>query len=755
MCIKMKVQIFFLAFLVGAVTGQTQFCDMCSGAGSPLNSGFIIPFLALGENTNPTCQQIYDFANTAVSANDDICSSLIQSQKDFCGCPGAAVAPINSCSLCEGGAFPMKINAVTPFEDTCSELDTYLRYLSADQCLTERISDIMRSDVFCECPGSAADCTMCSDGTNNLVNPDRKVPFYEFLGGAFSSTCQELADFYTIYDTEDPEFSSCDFIGILSRYCGCVSEPVTDPVGACHVCADGSTPARADFFITEIDMTCGELETYLNFIPADQCDHQWIADFERFGYMCGCPSATATCPICPDGSLEISNPDGVIPYMVIPNNENPTCRELSTLGAVAKPEELILDDCSLFHAQASFCGCTGTTKPVTTCDFCPGGESPPNTSLNTPFGDTCGELNDYLSYLTPEHCNTERVDFIKRQDFLCGCTSATTTCPLCADHGSHDVTFDDRHIPLLSLPLNPNPTCGEMVNFIAANDGDLSEAGCSALQEYQGYCGCPSTSPKNECSFCPNGGTIATPEKVVSELFTCQDLEDFVSFLSTDQCAQGDRDFEQIQGFAFTCGCPNVEPTCTLCYNNQVPPVGSALVGDREGTTCDEYADYVHTLSATSCSLNRPEIDAYATTCGCGRPVPPPTATPITPSPPRNEDDDGFAPLTESQLEKRRQTVVIVIAVVVPVVLGVLVMLYYCFFGKPKPSNDKFLSDPNDTENGGRRLPVDNMVGSISMSDVPISPTKAPASPPAESFVIAEEVDDETLGVDGSDRKIV
>lgn len=743
----MKVHIFLLAFLVGAVTGQTQFCDMCGGTGAPVNSGFVIPFLALGENTNPTCQEIYDFANTAITQNDEICASLIQSQKDFCGCPGAAVVPYNECSLCSGGATPMNINAVTPFEDTCSELDTYLRYLTADQCGTERIADITRTDAFCGCPGAKPDCTMCSDGTNNMANPDRKVPFFEFLGGSFSTTCQELADIYTIYDTEDPNFSTCDFLQILPRWCGCLDEPVNSPVGACSVCSDGSFPAKADFFIEEIDMTCGDLQTYLSFIPADQCSHEWIADFERFGYMCGCATATATCPICADGSVDITNPDGVIPYMVIPNNENPTCRELATLGVVAKPDELILDDCSLFEAQASYCGCPGTTKPVTTCNFCPGGELPPNASLDTPFGDTCGELNEYLSFLTPDHCDTQRVDFIKRQDFLCGCTTATSTCPLCANHGSHDVTFDGRHIPLLSLPLNPNPTCGEMVNFIAANDGDLSEAGCLALQEYQGYCGCPETAPTNQCSFCPNGGSVATPDKVVSDVFTCQDLEDFVSFLSADQCAAGDRDFEQIQGFAFTCGCPNVQPTCTLCFDGQSPPSPSTLIGDSSGRTCAQYSDYVHTLSEMSCTLQKPDIDAFATNCGCGRPVPPPTATPINTSP-SSEDDDAFIrpPLTQAELDRRRQMVVITIAVVIPLVLALLVMVYYFMYGRPKPVDDKILTDPNDTP-----LPVENMVGSISMSDVPIqSPKKA--SPPAESFAIAEEVESE---MDSEDHKIV
>jgi len=529
---------------------------------------------------------------------------------------------------------------------------------------------------------------------------------------------------------------------------------VNFPVNACKICSDGTAPAKAEKFIPELQMTCGELETYMNYLPADQCEMPWIADFQRFDYLCGCSNSTAPCPICPDGSIEISNPDSVVPYLIIPNNENPTCQELATLGVIAEAGELVLDDCSLFEAQASFCGCAGTTKPETTCEFCPGGESPPNESLNTPFGDTCQELSDYLSYLTPEECATERVGFIKRQDFLCGCPSATTTCALCADHGSNDVTYDERHIPLLSLPLNPNPTCGEMVEFIAVNDGDLSDAGCSALQEYQGYCGCPATSVKNQCSFCPNGGLVATPDKVVSDVFTCQDLEDFVSFLTVDQCGQDDKDFEQIQAYAFVCGCPNVEPACNFCYGDKKLPSGSSLIGDSDGTTCAEYEEYIHTLPASSCATGRNEIDSFATACGCGSPVAPPTSSPgLSPSSSTSDDDFIQPSLTQNQLEKKRKTIVITIAVLVPVILALLTIVYYFVVGKPKPFDDKLLTEPDSAENGGRPLPVENMVGSLSMSDIPIQSPRSPAPPPAQSFSIDEE--DESSQVTDPDHKIV
>jgi len=688
-----------------------------------------------------------------------------------------------------------------------------LRFLPPDLCLTERVASIMRVDAFCGCPGVAADCYMCDDSTNNLSNPDRKVPFYEFLGSSFSSTCQDLADFYTLYDTDDPEISTCQFVQIESGYCGCQSNLDNSPVNACQFCPDGSAPSSGDKFIPEFQMTCSELELYMNYVPADQCEMPWIKGFQRFDYFCGCASATAPCPICPDGSIEVSKPDAIIPYLIIPNNENPTCEQLATLGVIADPGELVLDDCSVFEAQADFCGCPGATKPQVTCDFCPGGDLPQNPTLITPFGDTCEELNEYLSYLPSNQCDSDRVGFIKRQDFLCGCPSATTSCALCADHGSNDITYSERHIPLLTLPLNTNPTCGEVVEFMAVNDGDLSDAGCSALQQYQGYCGCTATVAKNDCSFCPNGGTPSNPDKVVSDDFTCQGLYDFVSFLRMDECTADSIDFKQIQAFAYICGCPNTQPSCTLCPPEIDPPSPSKLTGDIDGSTCGEYAEYVASLTDDQCKSQTDEIKATASVCGCGTPAAAPTTAipptmsaaekcpiqqnanlctdqlldtvtekcdcyafcdskflkcqtaeggllqsfecsgiPITgcnragiasstPSPPAIEEK--VASKNQETVEKgsNGSTVVIIVAVIVPFILALLTVVWYFTTRASTKQENKSVAEL-ETGHDDSPLPIQAMEGSLSMSDVQMTPSAAtspPAvasSPPPESFSI-------------------
>ena len=814
----MDIPTIFLSLFVFGVSAQDEFCDMCGTGQQPANVDLIVPFLAIGDNDNPTCQQVFGFGSQSVKPTDEVCS-LIKSHKDFCGCPGASTAPLNFCSLCPEGATPLKLNAVTPFEDTCSELDTYLKYLPADLCLTERVGSIMRADAFCGCPGVKAECYMCDDDTNNLSNPDRLVPFYEFLGNSFSSTCQELADFYTLYDTDDPELSTCDFVKVESGYCGCQSNIDNSPVNACKLCSDGSAPVNGDKYIEEFKMTCSQLESYMRYIPADQCEMPWIVDFMRFDYFCGCAAATAPCPICSDGTTEIANPDAIIPYLIIPNNENPTCRQLATLGVIAEPGELVLDDCSIFEAQADFCGCPGATKPLESCEFCSDGAVPPNPSLITPFGDTCEELSEYLSFLPSDQCDNDRIGFIKRQDFFCGCPSATTSCALCADHGSNAIAFADRRIPLLSLPLNTNPTCQEVVEFMAVNDGDLSDAGCSALQGYAGYCGCPETTVISECSFCPYGDTPSNSDKVVSDLFTCQGLHDFVSFLDKDGCSEDSNDFRQIQAFAYICGCRNVEPICTLCPEGIDPPNGNQFTGDSDGTTCVEYAEFVASLTYDQCTNQESEIIATASVCGCERSDNQPTSgnadevgkcpiqqnaelctdqlldsvtakcdcyafcdsefrecqsaeggllssnecsgTPITgcnragtfSSPTPGTPSIGKAE-SEQELEKINKSgsnlPVIISATVVPVVLAILVLLYYCFTRKSTQQDPKINAGFDGSESSTPLPPVQAMEGSLSMSDIPMTSPTSAASPPPESFA-----SDETPMDTHHDSKIV
>jgi hypothetical protein len=284
------------------------------------------------------------------------------------------------------------------------------------------------------------------------------------------------------------------------------------------------------------------------------------------------------------------------------------------------------------------------------------------------------------------------------------------------------------------LPLNSNPTCGEVVEFMSVNDGDLSQAGCSALQEYQGYCGCPAIPVKNECSFCPNGGTPFNPDKVISDVFTCQGLYDFVSFLRMDECGENASDFKQIQAFAYVCGCPDVQPSCTLCPAGIDPPSATKLADSNEGTACGEYAEFVASLTENECTSQQNEIRETASVCGCGWVVTTPEiddgVPSSTPPPPTVQDDDFTEILVEqTKSKKTSKNLVIIIAVIVPVVLALLTVVYYFYSRKSTHRDSKFVANPDGTENEGHRVPVEGMEGSLSMSDI---------QPPPESFSLDE-----------------
>jgi hypothetical protein len=713
---------------------------------------------------------------------DDVCD-IIQAHKHFCGCPEALNSPLNNCFLCADGSNPTNLSAETPFEDNCSELDTYLRYLPEDLCATERAEAIRRTDVYCGCAGATVDCYMCDDETNNLDNPDSLVPFFSFLRDSFSATCRELAAFYTVYNTND-EISICDFVKLESRYCGCQSEADASPVGACKLCPDGAAPALGSKVIDELEMTCDELETYLSYVAADQCSMPWITDLQRFDYFCGCAAATAECPMCLDQSVDLTNPDAIIPYLIIPRNENPTCQQLATLGVIAAPGELVIEDCYIFSSQAAFCGCPNTTKPTTGCQFCPNGTTPSNPDLVTPFGDTCSELSEYLTFLSPDECSSQRVGFIQRQDFLCGCSKATTDCAFCSEDGSNEVSQPGRHIPLLSLPLNSNPICKEVVEFLAINDGVLSDEGCSALQSYRGYCGCPAVAAVNQCSFCPNGGNPATPDKIVAELFTCQDLHDFVSFLTAENCQPENADFTEIQAFAYTCGCPNTQPGCTLCPGGVTPLQADKLLSDGE-TSCAEFADLVTTLTPDQCNQQASTLDDARIQCGCrGGDNGELCAVQVNANLCTIELLDSVTEqctcyafcdstfvkcqsiegglLAESQCSGTAitgcsrsgaiagggsssgngssayavdgssgddKTLIIALAVAIPAAIALLVTIYYFFTRKSSASNDKMAANFEAEQEIDAPYSMGEV--SMSMSDVPMSPPSPPAPPPS------------------------
>lgn len=621
-----SVLLLFHSYANAQNSSSYNLCNLCGDNTDSITNGDLsIPFLAIDGSPNPTCQELAEWA-APLPASTTTCDT-IQAQSHFCGCPSSSGNPLNRCSLCEKFQIPNNPELVTPFGDTCDELDTYIRFLSIDQCETERIQQIQKTGVMCGCPNAKADCYMCSDFTNNLENHDRIIPWALDTSIAASHklhpTCQELADWQTLFIEGDDELQYCQDIQSHSFYCGCQSNADNSPRNVCGLCdADGSMPNYPNRQIFELEMTCAELDLYLNYMPGVDCASmtERIQDLQQYAFYCGCPGAKAPCPMCPDGSIEITNEDSVIPYLALNANENPTCLEVAAFGSRGTIDA---ETCTNIQDQANYCGCfVNQEGPLNQCSFCPNGDEPTKPSVITPSGDSCNELDDYVRYLTADQCSGgpsifNRFELITASDFLCGCPGATTTCPLCSD-GTFDIDYPHRHIPILTVPPDiSNPTCQDVVWYLAEQDEDVNPDTCSSMQELASYCGCATKEAgPNKCALCLNGGQVANPTKVVSELFTCKDLQEYLAFLSEDQCKDTDR-VQRIQAFAYTCGCQGVEqPACTLCPKSQNPNFTPDFILS-DGVTCSEYATRIEAIPAETCEEDKTTIERIAATCGC------------------------------------------------------------------------------------------------------------------------------------------
>merc|ERR1712232_338211 len=244
---------------------------------------------------------------------------------------------------------------------------------------------------------------------------------------------------------------------------------------------------------------------------------------------------------------------------------------------------------------------------------------------------------------------------------------------------------------------------------------------------------------RNECSFCPNGGTPSSPDKIVSGDFTCQDLHDFVSFLDSDGCSADSNDLREIQDFAYECGCPDSEPSSpasgsppfnekvSKCPIQQNAALCTNQLLDTVTEKCDCYAfcdsEFVKCQSAEGGLLASFECSGTPIT-GCNRAGV--ASGPITvPTP----SADKTKQTSKQVKDAGPNTVVIIIAIGVPVVLALLVAVYYCFTRKSMSRDAKNIEGFDETKNVEPPTPVQAMEGSLSMSDIPM-----PNSPPAESF---------------------
>jgi hypothetical protein len=262
-------------------------------------------------------------------------------------------------------------------------------------------------------------CKMCESADAVLANADKIIPF---LGesGQINPTCQAVFDFAPSVPATDVE--TCSLIQGQSAFCGC-PETSGEPFNACSLCPEGtdSLPGAPDF-VAPYGGTCAELYEYISFMPQTECNEFDRADLLLANnWLCKCPNANVDCSLCPDETVDMDNPDLVIPYFAIPNNDKPTCAEARDFASVRDVTE-----CRLYKNNAGYCGCPTTrtgepTEPLNVCTFCPDGRPPTKPDYITPTADKCSDLQSFVSFLDEEGCQRTTASLITANAFVCGC----------------------------------------------------------------------------------------------------------------------------------------------------------------------------------------------------------------------------------------------------------------------------------------------------------------------------------------------
>jgi hypothetical protein len=201
--------------------------------------------------------------------------------------------------------------------------------------------------------------------------------------------------------------------------------------------------------------------------------------------------------MCPDGTSDISNSDRVIPSLNLgQDNVDPTCEEVRVLAALA---ESPFEGCPFVQDQAGFCGCSNV-EPENVCSFCPGGGEPLRPDLVV-SGDSCGELNEYVSFHDQAACDNPNFEGIQRFAFVCGCPDAEPICNFCPD-GSPPDDLDS-----LAYDDGDDTTCGQLAGFVYT----ITKAECDQAGEAADF-----TDAVGRC--CPDIADVVDPSSATTLL---------------------------------------------------------------------------------------------------------------------------------------------------------------------------------------------------------------------------------------------
>ena len=566
-------------------------CSMCSdGTSNMAYPDRLVPFFRIRGDSNGkvTCEDVAEYGMSLKrnSIGDESECQAIEDLSSYCGCfSDDSVAPKNACTLCpDGESVPQEFgDTMTPFGYTCDTIDEYLSFLDDSTCTLEHAQRLQRADFVCGCPNSQSVCPMCSsndqDGVStaaSMLHPDRLIP-YAPMPGLGNATCLDVAHSAVFLDQGSNQM--CQFIQAQGLYCGCIDEEEGEDAdinggsgngsGGCSLCPTGERPKHGDL-ATQEGHTCDELNRYLSFLPDSVCNSGHVATIQQNSLICGCPGVKATCPMCPDGTFQIQNPDAKIPMLRLPpRNIHPTCQDVVDY-MMYQNDDLSDSACRAFQEQAGYCGCEGFT-PLEECSLCPNGAEPTNSDLEVAAGLDCQSIDTFLSFLDEEGCARPGVETLKAYAYNCGCPDVTEpACTLCPD-GSAPPKLETK---------------------LSGWDGSCSEGAESSNSVTTRQSG----SNVNDHVLCSENDDSLILDLVVGRDATneasmqCHELASRVTSFSENACYDRGDD---IQRFAAHCGCPGAEfPQCEVQQNAELCTM-SLLSTTEEECECYAFCDGV------------------------------------------------------------------------------------------------------------------------------------------------------------------
>ena len=163
------------------------------------------------------------------------------------------------------------------------------------------------------------------------------------------------------------------------------------------------------------------------------------------------------CSLCGSAAedAQLVHGDRIVPFLGLRGNSDPDCQFVADRAFQLTSDQ----DCALVQAQASFCGCPNAPAVIepAVCSLCATTDLVPGVpNKETPFGDTCGELDDYLRHQTSSECASPRIEEdIKAVQWMCECpNSPTPDCPLCKEEDHRTLAFPDRVVPFFNSPVS-------------------------------------------------------------------------------------------------------------------------------------------------------------------------------------------------------------------------------------------------------------------------------------------------------------